>query len=208
MCWQYHKKSCCSQVHSWSIKYCYECAFWSAPGSYCMPHPKSFQSNLYSCSWRFQIAEGYAVRYKGLRSGEVLLFKSTFFSMMKSPANHCKTYSYEYQCQATHKSTSYCCLETQASQPEQLNTAVRTWTAFKFLLTLLFSLLHSKDDLLKKEKWSVYTWPELLQNWNTVSKSKVRWKSQVFSSKCQLHSVLKGRITEECRTDSKETSEC
>lgn len=58
-----------------------------------LPHPESFQSragNLYSCSWKFQIIEGYAGRYTGRR---LLLFKLTFFSMMKGLVNHYETHS-------------------------------------------------------------------------------------------------------------------
>lgn len=58
-----------------------------------LPHPKSFQSragNLHSCSWKFQITEGYAGKYTELR---LLLFRLTFFGMMKGLVNHYETLS-------------------------------------------------------------------------------------------------------------------
>lgn len=88
-CWQYHLKSCCSQFLSWHMYFLEH----SRKQLHChIPNLFSPELVIYTAaSWKFQITEGYAGRYTGL---SLLLFKLTFFSVMKGLVNHYETHSW------------------------------------------------------------------------------------------------------------------
>lgn len=150
-----------------------------------LPHPKSFQSragNLHSCSWKFQITEGYAGKYTELR---LLLFRLTFFGMMKGLVNHYETLSWVLASGNPQRQIILLFGDSGLSvrTTKQSSKANFSWhSVFYFCIPKIISTL-------KKKKAYPYTLPKLL--WKGKSEIQFpKWKSQMVL----LYSILSGRI--------------
>lgn len=138
-----------------------------------LPHPKSFQSragNLHSCSWKFQITEGYAGKYTELR---LLLFRLTFFGMMKGLVNHYETLSWVLASGNPQRQIILLFGDSGLSvrTTKQSSKANFSWhSVFYFCIPKIISTLKKKKSLhLHLTKVTVEG-----EKWNTVSNGKAR----------------------------------
>lgn len=151
-----------------------------------LPHPKSFQSragNLHSCSWKFQITEGYAGKYTELR---LLLFRLTFFGMMKGLVNHYETLSWVLASGNPQRQIILLFGDSGLSvrTTKQSSKANFSWhSVFYFCIPKIISTLK------KKKKAYTYTLPKLL--WK--GKSEIQFPMEKPDVSIILHTQWKNQ---------------